>query len=90
MSFESASNAWAAKELRDRKIAFVEVVEVCFEIDHNSCYGHDADDYCYCDTGAWVEVRISYRTKPNQVVADLLTVNEYSLHSLIREITEYP
>lgn len=90
MSFDTASKAWAAKELRDRKIVFSEVIDVYFDIDHESCYGHDEDEYCYCNVGAWVDVRISYRVTPDQLVANQFTTAEYSLQSLIREITEYP
>lgn len=30
-----------------------------YDHDHNGCLGHDADDYCYCDTS--VSMSIDYR-----------------------------
>lgn len=30
-----------------------------YEHDHSSCLGHDADDYCYCDTS--IKMAIQYR-----------------------------
>lgn len=35
-----------------------------YEHDHSGCLGHDADDYCYCDTS--IRMTIQYRV-PREV-----------------------
>lgn len=89
MSFEDVSKSWAANELKRRDISFTEVVSVYFDIDHSSCFGHDEDDYCYCDTGAWVEVSIDYLATASPKLRSRHSNTYYDLQSLIRELTEW-
>ena len=63
-NFESVSKDWAAAKLVSKGTLNGRTIRnVSFQQEHTYCIGHEADEYCYCDSSSWVEVWVYFTDK---------------------------